>query len=244
MKNILIIIFVNILLVTLLPAQIISFGTSQDSITFIVRNNYGGNDTLNYEIFYYKPLNYDSLTSPILFAIHGSGVNGSSPIGDLQAIADRRKSLIVSPTVDSWTTQNGVDISLGHNYSCNAGCSNIHWMPLVFKEIYHYILLKENRSTIPVYLIGFSAGGQLITRYMLIRQVIPDFIPIKMAVSVSPFYYTFCTDSLNGWNMPFPCGLSYFDSLNFNSIVPAYSNCDSVCLYYQGMANSFTFILN
>lgn len=241
MKSLLSFFLINILINSLLPAQIIPYGTSQDSATLIVSNNYGSKDTLKYEIFYYKPLNYDPITSPVLLAIHGSGGNGGSEIGDLQTTADRRNALIVAPTVDSWTSQNGFVVSLGHVDSCSAGCSNVHWMPLVFREIYHHVLLRENRSSIPVYIIGFSAGGQLVTRYMLIRQVVSDFIPIRMAVSVSPFYYTFCTDTLNGWNMPFPSGLSYTDSY---SMMPKFISCDSICDYYQGLADSCCFLYN
>lgn len=59
-----------------------------------------------------------------------------------------------------------------------------------------------------MYLTGFSAGGQLVTKYMFIRQVLEYSIPIQMAVSVNPFFYTFATDTFDTNDLPFPCGLS------------------------------------
>ena len=45
------------------PAQKIPYGISKDTVT-IVLTTHGDYDTLQFEVWYYKPLNYDSLTSP------------------------------------------------------------------------------------------------------------------------------------------------------------------------------------
>jgi PKD repeat protein len=42
---------------------------------------------------------------------------------------------------------------------------------------------------------------------MLIRQGINDSIPIKMAISINPYYYTFPCDSLNEIQFQYPCGI-------------------------------------
>ncbi len=160
-------------------------------------------DSLNHNIYYYKPANYDFLNSPILWGIHGTGGTGASERNNLRDIADKRKALIVGPT-----------FNFGDGYAM--GYSNDILLPYIFKEIYQHVITKENRDSIWVYMIGFSAGGQCVTRYMLFRQSIQDSIPIRMAVSTNPAFYTFCTDSLNGEFMPFPCGLGQPDYWNGN----------------------------
>jgi PKD repeat protein len=169
-------------------------------------------DGLDWTIEYYKPLNYDSLTSPILFGIHGQGGSGADTRADLIDIANRRKALIIAPTFQSslWVYAKSGDV----------------WLPNIFKEIYHHVLSRENRDTIWMHMIGFSAGGQCVSRYMLVRQAIPDSIPIKMAVSSNPYFYTFCTDSLNGELMSWPCGINPNPDLDFtcNEHVKKYYN--------------------
>lgn len=194
----------------------ISYGTSTDFLEIITPPHTSIHEGAYY-IYYYKPLNYDSLTSPILLAIHGTGGDGNSPIGDLQAIADRRNALIVAPNMHIGT--------LGYVYVADvlsdsiSGCYHIIWMPEVFKQIYQHVLQRENRDSIPAYLIGFSAGGQFTTRYMLVRQFAPDFIPLRMAVSSNPSNYTLCTDTFNNAEMlwyPYRCGLAGSQPLSWN----------------------------
>ena len=192
-------------------SQIIPIGISQDSLlittpanTYIIEGRYG--------IHYYKPSNllkiqnikitYNPTTSPILFFIHGLGGNGSVSI-DLKDLADRQNALIVAPTM-----HNG---QLGWAYATEVinntttTCQETYWYTQVTKDIYRHVLNRESRASIATYLTGFSAGGQFVTRYMLIRQFSPDSIPIKMAVSV-----TLMTDTFNSAPMVwtnYRCGL-------------------------------------
>ncbi len=187
-------------------SQTIPVGISQDSLlittpvnTVIQEGKYG--------IHYYKPAGYNSLTSPILFFIHGLGGNGSVSI-DLKNLADRQNALIVAPTM-----HNG---QLGWAYATEVlantltTCNETYWYTQITKDIYRHVLNRESRISMDTYLTGFSAGGQFVTRYMLIRQFSPDTIPIKMAVSVNPSNYTLMTDSFNSapmvWNN-YRCGL-------------------------------------
>ncbi len=187
-------------------SQIIPTGISKDSLlittpanTFIQEGKYG--------VHYYKPSTYNSSTSPILFFIHGLGGNGSVSI-DLKDLADRQNALIVAPTM-----HNG---QLGWAYATEVltntltACSETYWYTQVTKDIYRHVLNRESRTSIDTYLTGFSAGGQFVTRYMLIRQFSPDSIPIKMAVSVNPSNYTLMTDTFNSAPMDwtnYRCGL-------------------------------------
>jgi PKD repeat protein len=183
----------------------VPYGNSWDRMPL-----YGGTK----DVFYYKPLTYDSINSPILLAIHGQGSggnpsDGASPRADLIDIADRRNALIVAPNMSGlWWM--GLEAVADSNMGCKA------WVPLILKEIYKHILTRENRDSIPVYLTGFSAGGQFVTRYMLIRQGILDSIPIKMAVSANAYFYTFCTDTLNGESMVYSCGLDSGSGISSN----------------------------
>ncbi len=190
-----------------IKAQSIPFGTSVDSLAITTPANTSFYDG-NFGIHYYKPTSYNPATSPILFFIHGLGGDGSSS-ADLQSIADRQKALIVAPTM-----QNG---PLGWAYATEAiynnitSCYQIYWYTQVIKQIYRHVLIREARTSINTYLTGFSAGGQFVTRYMLIRQFSPDSIPIKMAMSVNPANYTLMTDTFNNVQMTwesYRCGLA------------------------------------
>ena len=210
-------------------SQTIPYGVSIDSITVTLYEDLEDNipdysASSLYEVYYYKPLNYDTINSPILFGIHGQGGNGYSEIPDLKSIADRRGALIVAPTMHSnWA------IAMEGIQSPDS-CYHSYWLVNAITQIYRHILTKENKNSISVYLIGFSAGGQFVTRYVLLRQIIPDSIPIIMAISVSPYSYTFCTDTLNGILMTYPCGIGGY-SIHNNIICSPQVPYDTIYYY-------------
>ena len=185
----------------------IPLGNSSDFITMSTPLNttyyYG-----DYHVYYYKPATYDSLTSPILFYIHGQGGTGAGNT-DLIDIADRQNAMIVSPTM---RPSYGYVREIANDSV--TGCQYRIFMTEVMKQIYRHVLYREQRPTMDAYLTGFSEGGQFTTRYMLVRQFSPDSIPIKMAVSVNPANYTLMTDTFNNaamdW-MNYRCGLAGFD---------------------------------
>ena len=168
-----------------ISAQTIPTGISTDSIHIKeILETYPYNTLMFY---YYKPVSYDPLTSPLLFAIHGDGDNGLGSISVLENIAERRKALVIAPDVGAGEFYPNVP---EYNFSDSRvppnpffGCEGNGPMSEVFKKVYQHILLRENRTTMPSYLIGFSAGGQFVTRYMLLRQAYPDSIPLQMACS-------------------------------------------------------------
>ncbi|HKR05639.1 MAG TPA: PKD domain-containing protein, partial [Bacteroidia bacterium] len=189
-------------------AQIpVPYGISLDSV--YIDNLFS---VWNYQSFHlYKPTTYDPLTSPILFAMHGDGGNGTSAIGSLDSIAIRRKALIIAPNFFG----NGGDFTTIMRHQepvlffpdTTDFCALFRPASLAIRKIYEHILLRENRISVPCYMIGFSAGAQFVTRYMLIRQAYPDSIPLKMAVSSNAYFYTFPTDNFMGVAMPWLCGL-------------------------------------
>jgi PKD repeat protein len=198
-------------------AQTIPTGISTDSIFFKEIFNAYPNNVLPF--YYYKPISYDSLTSPLLFAIHGDGDNGLGSISALENIAESRKALIIAPNVGNtggWRFNEPVYATPDTIVPPNPfyECLEIGPATEIFKQIYQHILMRENRTAMSSYLIGFSAGGQYVSRYMLLRQAYPDSIPLQMAVSSNAYYYTFPTDSFEGIAMTYMCGLSFEGGLD------------------------------
>ncbi|MBU0488970.1 MAG: hypothetical protein KKA07_05400 [Bacteroidetes bacterium] len=174
-------------------AQTIPFGQSQETMDFSYSPTYSETWTIGY----YKPANYDSLSSEIILYCHGQGGDQNEGYLLFHNIADRRGALIVTPTASSSPWSNaGV-----------TGASYQAWMPEYFGILYKHILNRENDDEKGVRIVGFSAGGQCVTRYMLIRQGICDSIPIKMAISINPYFYTFSTDSLDNIYFSYPWGI-------------------------------------
>jgi len=184
-------------------SQTIPYGISLDSVIF---DNFALTNTQSFHCF--KPTTYNS-NSPIIIAIHGSGGNGISAINDLDSIATRRNALIIAPNFAA----SGFKGTMRHQEPVMVYVDSLNLCVVlrpatdVLKKIYESVLFKENRSSMLTYLIGFSAGGQFVSRYMLIRQAYPDSIPLQMAVSSNAYYYTFPTDSFLGISMPWLCGI-------------------------------------
>lgn len=201
-------------------------GVSHDSLLYSFIENFNpilwGNKQS--EFYIYKPSTYNIASSPILFAYHGIGDNGTGVLNDLIAIADRRGALIVAITFSTHPIRHQVAEYV--NGDTINGCSTTGSATKNIKELYKYVLQKEGRNNVPVYMIGFSAGGQFVTRYMYLRQAYPDSIPLKMAVSVNPYYYLFPTDTFNGTPMYYYSGL-IVDRNNYQY------NCKLDSLFYN-----------
>lgn len=188
--------------------QVIPPGISSEVV-----NIYGDGGFRARTVFYYKPTTYDSATSPILWVMHGIGGNGAGAIGWVQNIAEQRKALIVAPNAMymAWT----YSLEWGTDTNCVDRYVMIY-LTSVFKQMYRNVLQRENRDSIPVRLTGFSAGGQTVNRYMLVRQLEPDSIPIVMSMSVNPCCYVYCLDSIFGNGIQYP-----------NGLLPKYSRMDN-----------------
>jgi predicted esterase len=225
MKNTITVCLMFITLNTLFYAQNIPLGYSYDSVPIFEANIPITSISLNQAFYYYKPTSYNVQTSGIAFIIHGSGGNGLDAVADFEEIAERRGILMIGLTMEGGSSietgatmrfQEGVTVfydTLYYNF-----CMNFYSGTVVLKQVYQHILERENRTEIPSYLFGFSAGGQFVTRYVLQRQAFKDSIPLKMAVSSNPYYYTFPTDTFNGVHMPYMCGID-FENSDYNSSV-------------------------
>ena len=211
---------------------VIPFGISKDSIYPDFVNVDGAITSQEWvkkhTMYFYKPTSYNSLTSPILFAMHGEGGDGLGPINDLINIADRRGALIIGINFYYSGSTGLHTASYGFIDSLNQ-CVDEGPATKLIAAMYKHTMQRESRNSVPVYMIGFSAGGQFVSRYMLIRQAYPDSVPIKMAVSTNPYYYTFPTDTFNGVPMPWLSGLI------FNDWVTQYisaGSCPEIAQYY------------
>jgi len=188
-----------------LKAQIsIPQGLSLDSVTM----DYFHSINKIQSFHCYKPTTYNPLTSPVIFAIHGVGGNGAIIIGDLIDIAERRQALIIAPNfAQSGFTglsyhQEPTYLYVDYDKSCYVLGSSTE----ILSVIYKHVLQRENRTSIPSYLVGFSAGAQFVSRFMWLRQAYPDSIPIQMAVSANAYSYSFPTDTFLGTTMYWLCG--------------------------------------
>jgi PKD domain/Secretion system C-terminal sorting domain len=188
-------------------SQTFPIGLSKDSLTIPELFSW------EYQSFYiYKPLNYDSIASPLWFVIHGTGGTGAGTISNLSSIAERRGALMIGLTLSGAGTTMTSQTSLIHSLDTNPNSSGAVCVyrlagSVVLKRVYELIKNKENRNVIPCYLSGFSSGGQFVSRYMLIRQAYPDSVPIQMALSMSPIGYSLLTDTFLGIAQPWVCGM-------------------------------------
>ena len=190
----------------------------------------------------YKPANYDSLTSPILLAFHGSGGHGSTTAAILQNIADRRNAMIIAPDMPSLGC---VRLDGLMPLWDSVGNISTEIIPALYnvKSLYKYLLQRESRNSMPTYMIGFSAGAQFVTRYLMYRTAYPDSIPLKMAVSADPQVYTWPTRIFSGdtmrWMKGFYMGSDWGYSVApcvdppFTDSLFCFFNNDNVIQYYN-----------
>jgi hypothetical protein len=236
-KKITLIIILCLTSVWQLHAQVIPYGLSKDSITIPEIFNLPNDQSF----YLYKPLSYDSLNSPIWFVIHGTGGTGAGTINNLSDIAERRGALMVGLTLGAGGTTMSHQTSLIHSLDTNPSPTSIvcsYRLPgtIVMRRVYNYLTAREGRTFIPCYLSGFSAGGQWVSRYMLIRQAYPDSVPIQMALSMSPIGYSFPTDTFLGVAQPWVCGMIMPQSLFISDCIHSYNiygwNCNEHIVQY------------
>lgn len=127
-------------------AQSYPVGLSIDSITLTNELPYVllTSTTLNWHTFtIYKPTSYDSLTSPILLVIHGSGGSGNTTAGILQNIAERRNAMIIAPNMTTTPIRStqGTEWTRDTVSSCNQLRSSTF-----FSRSFTIIFCKKNQE--------------------------------------------------------------------------------------------------
>lgn len=214
----------TLILVLLFSSSLKAQGPYQKGVVSIDSIYFAGlqvdpNDTVSQSFHIYKPNSYDTINSPFLIAFHGQGGSGAKTINNLFTIAERRKALVIGVNRLAGSGFQAI-LNLGEptydDYD-TSGCILIKPASEVLKLIYQYVMKRENRINVPCYMTGFSAGGQFVTRYMLFRQAYPDSIPIKMAISANPYFYTFPIEYYKDSLMDYACGLyhGFFSSSSY-----------------------------
>ena len=211
MKQVILTMTILLLNFNLSISQTYPIGFSIDSVSISEYRPHNHNSFNHYFLFrIYVPANYDSVSSPLLIGIHGSGDDGSHTILRLRDIGDRRNAVVIAPYMGS------ADIRLDETTSIYL--DTLDWCtPLIpgsipMRSLYKRINQQLNRTNVPTYMIGFSAGAQFVSRYFLTRQNFRDSINFRMTVSADPYGYTFPTSSFLNVPMPYMCGLAYVPS--------------------------------
>lgn len=122
------------------------------------------------EIHTYKPAHYEG--GPLLVTLHGLNRNAEGYLAYSRPLADRHGFLVIVPRFDrerfpTWRYQAG---GIARYASPpDSGFlkleSESRWTATMLLEIVERIRAEENRPDLPYYLLGHSAGGQLLSRF-------------------------------------------------------------------------------
>jgi poly(3-hydroxybutyrate) depolymerase len=122
------------------------------------------------EVYSYKPERYDG--GPLLVTLHGLNRNADGYLAYTTPLADRYGLLVIAPRFDrerfpTWRYQGGGIARYGN--PTDSGPLQIEsesrWTARLLLEIVERIRTEENRPDLPYYLLGHSAGGQLLSRF-------------------------------------------------------------------------------
>jgi poly(3-hydroxybutyrate) depolymerase len=121
------------------------------------------------ECYTYKPANYDG--GALLVTLHGLSRNADGYLEYSKPLADSYGFLVVAPRFDrerfpTWRYQAGGIARYG--YPSDSGPLKLEpeaqWTGRILLKIVERIRAEENRPDLPYYLLGHSAGGQLLSR--------------------------------------------------------------------------------
>jgi poly(3-hydroxybutyrate) depolymerase len=122
------------------------------------------------EVYSYKPQQYDG--GPLLVTLHGLNRNADGYLTYSRPLADRYGLLVIAPRFDrerfpTWRYQGGGIARYGNPIDSGALQveSESRWTARLLLEIVERIRVDENRPDLPYYLLGHSAGGQLLSRF-------------------------------------------------------------------------------
>jgi len=122
------------------------------------------------EIHTYKPAHYEG--GPLLVTLHGLNRNADGYLAYSRPLAERHGFLVVAPYFDrerfpTWRYQGGGIARYANPPDSGALKleSESRWAATILLEIVERIRTEENRPDLPYYLLGHSAGGQLLSRF-------------------------------------------------------------------------------
>ena len=122
------------------------------------------------ECYTYKPASYDG--GALLVTLHGLNRNAAGYLAYSSPLADRHGFLVIAPRFDrerfpTWRYQAGGIARYDHPPdSAPLGLEpEAQWTGTILLQIVERIRAEENAPDLPYYVLGHSAGGQLLSRF-------------------------------------------------------------------------------
>ncbi len=165
------------------------------------------------EVYYFIPTNYNS-ESKIFFAMHGGGRDAESMRNSMIVSANQSNQIIIAPKIDAVNFSLGDQYILGNVYEDGDNPSeetlNIEndWTFSVIELIFDSLISSLSLASENYNIIGFSAGGQFVQRFILFK---PE-ARFSKAIVIAPGWYTVIDTNIN-----FPYGFTN-SILDFNDV--------------------------
>ena len=170
------------------------------------------------EVYYYIPSNYNN-ESKIIFAMHGGGRDAEGMRNSMISSANQSNHIIIAPKIDAINFSLGDQYILGNVYEDGDNPSDEtlnnenDWTFSVIELIFDSLITSLNLTNENYNIIGFSAGGQFVQRFILFK---PE-ARFSKAIVASPGWYTVIDT-----NIDFPYG--YANSiLDFSNVENLFS---------------------
>lgn len=170
------------------------------------------------EVYYFIPSNYNS-ESKIFFAMHGGGRDAEGMRNSMISSANQSNQIIIAPKIDAVNFSLGDQYILGNVYEDGDNPSEEtlnnenYWTFSIIELIFDSLISSLSLTNENYNIIGFSAGGQFVQRFILFK---PE-ARFSKAIVASPGWYTVIDT-----NIDFPYG--YANSiLDFSNIENLFS---------------------
>ena len=173
---------------------------------------------LEIEVYYFIPGNYNS-ESKIFFAMHGGGRDAEGMRNSMISSANQSNQIIIAPKIDAVNFSLGDQYILGNVYEDGDNPSEEtlnnenYWTFSIIELIFDSLISSLSLTNENYNIIGFSAGGQFVQRFILFK---PE-ARFSKAIVASPGWYTVIDT-----NIDFPYG--YANSiLDFSNVENLFS---------------------
>ena len=170
------------------------------------------------EVYYFIPTNYNS-ESKIFFAMHGGGRDAEGMRNSMISSANQSNQIIIAPKIDAVNFSLGDQYILGNVYEDGDNPSEEtlnnenYWTFSIIELIFDSLISSLSLTNENYNIIGFSAGGQFVQRFILFK---PE-ARFSKAIVASPGWYTVIDT-----NIDFPYG--YANSiLDFSNVENLFS---------------------
>ena len=170
------------------------------------------------EVYYYVPNNYNN-ESKIFFAMHGGGRDAELVRNSMISSANQYNYIIIAPKIDATNFPLGDQYILGNVYEDGDNPSEQtlndenDWTFSLIEPLFDSLNSTLNLSEENYNIIGFSAGGQFVQRFILFK---PE-ARFSKAIVAAPGWYTVIDT-----NIDFPYGFGN-SILDFNNIENLFS---------------------